>query len=94
MAFGPPKGKAPGPKIKKGDADEHPPFLGPGGLSPQSQKQDGVDGPKVKNKMASMGQKSKTRWRWWAKTQKEDGGDGPKVKKKMAAKGRWRRLTK
>jgi len=71
-----PRAKPPGTKLDKGSADEHPPFWGPGGFSPQSQKQDGVDGPKVKNKMASMGQNSKTRWRRWAKSQK-----------KMAAKG-------
>jgi len=43
------------------------------GLSHQIQKQDGVDGPKVKNKMASMDQ-----------NQKQDGGDGLRVKNKMA----------
>jgi len=83
VAFGPPKGKAPGPKIGKRGVQMSTPHFGPRGLEPPSQKQDGVDGPKVKNKMAAMGQNSKRIWRRWAKSQK-----------KMAAKGRWRGLTK
>jgi len=39
--------------------------MGHGGKSPraETQKQDGVDGPKLKNKMASWFSKKKTRWR-------------------------------
>jgi len=39
--------------------------MGPGGKShqAQTQKQDGIDGPKLTNKMASLGPNSKTRWR-------------------------------
>ena len=35
------------------------PFLGPGGKGTQTQKQDGVDGPKLKSQMASMGPNTK-----------------------------------
>jgi len=43
------------------------PFRAPGQKPPrtQTQKQDGGDGLKLKNKMAAMDLNSKTRWRRW-----------------------------
>jgi len=48
-------GKTPGPKFKKGWVQRAPGTK----RRTQTQKQDGVDGPKLKNKMASMGQTQK-----------------------------------
>jgi len=49
----PPGGNSPGPKNKKSRCSGSTSILGPGGRSLQTQKQDGGDGLKFKNKMAS-----------------------------------------